>query len=728
MTSQEKLKQIRLNHYTNLKKVVDATKLGGRGRYMYGSLAIKEEVEARAKMKVPEYHPDFMPDFTQYQYDLELHIFFNYERLYKRELELCSDHKALGLLLECGPELGCTFFKREKHLANAIKIRWPERKMPDGSVSTAYALTPWAEDYLYGLANYQNLVVFGGAGQGKTHSSIAFQSMLFDHFIYTKSGAACYCSTVSQKKLETSIWSHMNKIYSYKNSYKFSLYAGMANPAGDYMFVRKDIRGKKRIEEGGSFKGILLAQGRTDSSQVDKLTGQHDVIARSYLLDEAQVTDSAPMAAYNNMFLHPPYKWFMMAGNYEDDDDLLAVNVEPRTGWESVDASTHMWESTLKAQDFDLGQKSLVIHYNNDLSPAIVGEHAKDIEKKYGRFMPTEAKKRASYPKLDGEGNGEWKQRVEALYNYRRFWIGFKFKKKDESQQPIINTEILKDFKAWEDQTVRTEFKLASVDTAPGDMDRDVLSIFNVGVDSDGYMQIAPGRVYSIPKPRSQLNYYRETAEKMYEILSREGVQSGHAIIDWTQRTQLLEAMKDNYDFVFHHIIYQTSCPKEIAKNPVTKILERPIELETVPTFQGEFEKEVKTFAHERFNNRITLAAYLFRLFVEHGRWRGINHSIFDGINGNKGFEKEMCYRYFKVLDNRNSNGKITVDSKDVFKAKFKFSPDVLDTFFQVSYLLYVIFEIKPRERGLGLLKKEQTKKVVDNSIWSSRMKFRGRK
>src|SRR5690606_9837653 len=136
------------------------------------------------------------------------------------------------------------------------------------------------------------------------------------------------------------------------------------------------IRGEKRIEEGGSFKGILLAQGRTDSSQVDKLTGQHDVIARSYLLDEAQVTDSAPMAAYNNMFLHPPYKWFMMAGNYEDDDDLLAVNVEPRTGWESVDASTHMWESTLKAQDFDLGQKSLVIHYNNDLSPAIVGEHA----------------------------------------------------------------------------------------------------------------------------------------------------------------------------------------------------------------------------------------------------------------------------------------------------------------------------------------------------------------
>ncbi len=56
-------------------------------------------------------------------------IFLNHKELYLRELELAPPEKR-KLLEQSGPEYGATFLKREEHLANAIRIRWPERINP----------------------------------------------------------------------------------------------------------------------------------------------------------------------------------------------------------------------------------------------------------------------------------------------------------------------------------------------------------------------------------------------------------------------------------------------------------------------------------------------------------------------------------------------------------------------------------------------------------------------
>jgi len=713
MFSQDKFSKMRFERFSNLKKIKNLVEAGGKGVYLYGSLAIKEEYEKRkAASKIPIYHDEYMPDFTEYQYDLEMFIFLNYDSLYRRELEL-ADNDKLEALEAMGLEYGATFFKREEHLQNAILIRWPEKLLPTGEASTAFALTPWAKDFLYGLSNYSNIVQFGGGGQGKTYSPIAFMVMLYDHFIHTKSGAQCSFSTVSETKLKSSIWSHLTKLYSWKNKYTFSKYAGTASVAPEYTYRRKTQAGKY-IEEGGTMKGILLVQGSKTARQIDKLTGQHDVMARAYLLDEAQSTGPAPLQAYNNMFLHPKYGWFLMAGNYELDEDLLGINTTPSSGWESVDETTHMWESTLKSPDSDLGHKSLVIHYNNELSPGMTDPA---MAKRYAKFLMTPEKKRRLYKSVE----------EEETYEAKRFWVGFRFEKKTENVERVVTPEVLKQFGAYQKQDFKTQFCVASLDSAHStERDRSILTIFNIGVDERGYPMIAPSLVVSLPKPSTALTYYKETAMMIKEKLEQNLVPlSGYSIMDWTQRSQLLEGLRD-LGVVFHHMIYQQHPPKEIGQNDVTKAQERPIELETIPTFANGFEKEVRTFAHEKIVNRITTGAYLFRLFVEHGRCRNINASILQGIPNVKSFEEEMCLRYFEYTTHHNEP-KIKLDDKTLFKRKRKFSPDILDTFYQVFYMLYVDFDIKHNKPGLGSMKKQKEEKQIDNSVWNARLRFRNK-
>jgi hypothetical protein len=112
-------------------------------------------------------------------------------------------------------------------------------------------------------------------------------------------------------------------------------------------------------------------------------------------------------------------------------------------------------------------------------------------------------------------------------------------------------------------------------------------------------------------------------------------------------------------------------------------------------------------------------------LFIEHQRVKGFNSSILQGIDS-KPFEKEFCLRVFeKVFVKKTGDEKLRIDSKDAFKGKHAFSPDILDTLFQAAYLIYVILGIKPNEKGLGNLKHKETKKFVDNKVWDARMRFR---
>jgi hypothetical protein len=716
MTSQDNFSRERLERFTNLRKIKNLVEAGKQAVYLYGSLAVKEQFEERKRAsKIPIFHAEYMPDFTEYQYDLEMFIFLNYDELYKRELELASGPK-LKLLEHKGKEWGATFLKREEHLQNAMLIRFPEKILPTGEASTAYALTPWARDFVFGVSNYQNVVMFGGGGQGKTFSPIVFMTMMYDHFIQTKSGAQCSFSTVSETKLKTSIWSHLNKVYSYKNPYKFSKYAGLAHAAPEYTFRRKNDKGKY-IEEGGTMKGILLVQGAKTAKQIDKLTGQHDVMARLYLLDEAQSTGAAPLQAYNNMFLHPRYAWMFMCGNYELDEDLLGINTIPDTpnGWSDVDEKTHMWESSLKSPDSDLGHKSLVIHYNNDLSPAIVGKHAEELKRKYSKFLPTIEKKRKLYKtKADSE-----------TYEAKRFWVGFRFEKEKDNEEKVMTIELLKMHGAHEKQNFKTLFTASSFDPAHSfERDRNIITIFNIGLNDKQMPMFAIDKPYALKNPVSALTYIKESSAQIKEIHDKNGVESGQSILDWTQRSGHVEEL-NKLGIVFHHLIYSQKPPCVVGINEVTKITERPVEIDTVKTFSAGFIKEVKTYAHEMIANRITLGAYAFRIYVEAGMFKNINANIFNTIPTSKTFEEEICMRVFEWDQRHTREPKLKLDDKDQFKRKRRFSPDVLDTIFQFCYMAWVIFGIRPNQPGLGNLKKKVEQKVIDNSRWDAKLRFR---
>lgn len=689
----------RRNKFLEAKKQIMA---GVNRVYLYGSRALREYYDRMQKIKKAEFfHPEYEVDPTGFQYDMEMHIFLNYDELRKREVELHTDDQALHA------EFGATLLAREEHLANACSIRWPEKVMRDGSVVGAYAMTPWAKDLIYSLSNYQDSVLFGGGGQGKTHGGLAFGCMLYDHFIYTQTGAQISISTVSESKLSQSAWNYLNILYNSKVSYNYSAFAQRAFSAGDYTFRRKaDPRDKQYVKEGGVIRGVLLQKGSKDSRVVDKLTGSHNCIARLYILDEAQSTDSAPMDAYTNMFLHPIYKWFIMSGNYDLPTDLLGLNVIPPQGIRSVTPETHMWEGKLKSHNNDLGRTTLVTHYNNDLSPAILDP---EIEKKYGRFMPTLKKRNDLYQTEEARNSTA----------YKRFWIGFFYEKEDDSKEKILTDEYIKGYQADKQSTFRALSTIGSFDSAPSSTDRNPFVSLNVGLNHAGYPVVWPREIKVFKKPPTKLEYYDFTTMEIVRSMKRNGIPNGNMIMDFTQYTGLIE-MLNKHGVKCHHIIYQQSPPKGDV-NEITRLKEEkvPLPLITLLTENG-FEKSTKTYAHQRIKNRISLGAYAMRLFIERGCVRGLNESMLSDLDDHNGFEKEILGRSF-VIDERKKNlDLVTIETKDIFKAKYKFSPDILDCFFQAFYLLYVIFEVRPDQKGLGKLQLEVEEKEVDspNKLW----------
>lgn len=694
LNSQTEIQKLRNANFLKFRQAKESHSLGRPMVTAYGSLAIKEVYEKFSTYRIPHYHEEYEPNPSHYQYDLELHIFFNFDQLLLREKEL--NPKLIKILDRAKEEgdnkvYGAALLTREEHLLNAMAIRWPEKVLPTGQVSGTIVRTPWIEDFFYGISNYEDTVMFGGAGQGKTFGPLAFMTMTYDHFIKTKSGAGCSFSTVSASKMDNSSWSLLNKLQSYKAPYKFSLYAGQAVKAPDYTYKRVNEKGKY-IEEGGLLRGVLLASGRKDSKSIDKLTGSHDPKVKIYLLDEMQSTDTAPLDAYTNIFLHPQHKWFIGSGNYEKDGDLLSVNAEPNTGWESVNAATHMWEGTLKSLTQDLGKTSLVIHYNNDLSPAM-----KDpaIAHKYGRFMPTPKKKESLYKN---------KEQLES-YGYKRFWIGFRFEKETSTDEKVLTYELLKESKACDDIDFTPLVNIGSFDSAAASVDGNTFTTCCLGLDRDGYPMLAPISINVFDKPHNSLEYYSRTCDNIIEEMKRNNIASNNLIMDWTQRIALIELLAQK-GITCHHLIYNQKCPEKDGLNEITKTAESPILLTVTKTLQGMFEKQTSIWAHEFIGDRISLGAYVFRWFIETGRVRNLNNSLIDGKGCFRSFEKEFLMRTFRKNTKRYKNPNIvTLDSKDDFKIKFKFSPDALDTLFQACYMLFVIFRIRPDKKGLGLLK-----------------------
>lgn len=677
--------KIRNSHRNKFIEARDSINLGHSSIYLYSSKALKEDLE-KFDLSIQKFSPQYKPNPFVYQYDLELHIWFNYDTLKQREIELGGDNNFIE-------EFGFTGFPRYQHLLNAMSIRWPTRKLPNGNHSGDMIITPWLEDFGQTSSDCEDNISFGGGGQGKTYGPLGLMCMTYDHFIFTRTGAQCTYSTVSEDKLKSSTWPYVNKLYPVlEGRNTFSLYAGKARRCPDYTFQRVGLDGKP-MAVGGKFIGLLLQKGIKDARVVDKLTGSHDAIARVYLLDEAQSTDDAPIDAYTNMFMHPKYRAFFMSGNFDEDTDLLGKNVEPAatTGWKGVNETTHMWEGILKSRKNNLGRRTIITHFNNELSPCVID----DTLVKIYPHMPTKVMRDKLYP------TEESKKSIA----YKRFWIGFRYEKENKQSEVLFSFNFISDYRANRQPKFNgNPINIASFDSAPASVDRNVLNIIMVGLESGNNLPlIAPNRIFCFPKPVSDLEYHTETCKRISDKITKFNIESGNAIMDFTNRTALIEMLKKEHNIVCHHLIYNNAIPKKDQKNPQSGAMESRIELETCPTFVGKFETSKTWYADEKIKNRITLGAYIMRLFMEKGRIAGFESSILDGIEKqyNNGFDKEFLRRKFI----KDKKGVISLDSKEEFNSDYGFSPDICDTFFQAFYMLYVIFGLRPNVSSLGKLR-----------------------
>lgn len=687
--SQEEIDKIRNSRRTQFLLAKESEEvMKKRTVYTYKSLALKERYQEYMDTQYGKFKPfafEYVPDCWNYQYDLEMQIFLDWDKLRLREMRLCDPaNKPIVSLL------GATGLSREEHLHNAMGIRWPTRIIPSTQQHSGLLVrNPWLDDVVEGISNYDICVSWGGAGQGKTLMYLAFECMLFDHFIHTKAGAQCTYSTVSEVKMKGSAWAYVNKMYGVEAvKRKFSKYAGLGKKAPDYTIRRIFPWDKKENSEGGKFVGVLLAKGLNDSRVIDKLTGSHDPIARAYLLDEAQTTDGAPVNAYTNMYLHPTYGWMFMSGNYERPGDLLDLNVEPNIGWENIDETTHIYEGTLKSPDSNLQKVTRVMHFNNELSPAIVG--GINAARKWP-FLPNVAKRNKAYPN----------DAARETYEYKRFWVGFRFEKEQKEEEYVLSQELLNDYNCGDEPDFREEpISVASFDSAPASKDRNIFKVFRVGISiKTGRPIVQPYKIISIPKPKSSLTYYREACIQIKELMREYKVQSGYLIMDWSAKPALIE-MLNEMGIVCHFMFYHGRIPKKPGINSIDKTEEDVIELETVKTFQGRFEKEVTTYAHEKVKNCQTLAAYIMRMFIEANCVRGFSSKLLVDLEPNHGFEKEYLKRKFV----KDANGLLNLDDKDKFIETYHFSTDLFDVSFQVFYLLYVKLGVRPKQNHLGKL------------------------
>lgn len=696
--SQVEIQKVRNEHKEKCRYAKEVTETTGKQAiYKYKSLAINKRYNKFIESEL--FSIEYQPNPFQFQYDLEVFIFLNYDLLKAEELEL-TKNKEFVL------EYGATGFPREEHLLNAINIRWPTKILPTGEHSGLLVRNPWLEDFCTGLATRSDVVVWGGGGQGKTYGFLGFMCILFDHFYYTKSGAQCSYSTTSEDKLKNSTWAYVTKIYPVDpRRPRFSLYAGHAKKAPDYEFRRLNSSGKY-VDEGGKFKGVLLQKGIKDSRVTDKLTGVHDPIARIYLLDEAQTTDGAPLNAYTNMFMHPKYGWFGMSGNYELPTDLLGINVEPNVEWENINKETHIYEGTLKSPTDNLGRTTYIIHYNNDHSPGMTEEGAKKWP-----FLPNAAKKKKLYPT----------EEARETYAYKRFWIGYRFEKEDAHAEYLFNIETLVDYKAMEPaKLVDNIFTFGSFDSAPASRDRNIYRIYDLGISGDtGFPCVSFRRILTFPKSSSQLKYYDDTCNSIVDTMDLYGIQGGHQIMDWSSKTALVE-MLNTRGRGCQFIMYHGRVPDGKFEDSITKKVEPKIELESIQSFIGTLEKKLTHYAHEKVKSRIVLGAYIMRMFLEKGCIRNWNSKLLDTVPKHQGFEKEFLKR--KLVMEKTYRGELlNLDDKDDFIKQYHFSPDILDCDFQFFYMIYVLFGVRPDRKTLGVLQKNKNagKRVNKlSSLW----------
>lgn len=679
-------------------KFKKAADLGRGNLYIYGLNVIKldqKEFYEKKKHLAKPCMQGYEPNPYVYQYDLEVHLFLNYDQLIEREIELIEkrllshpeEAEQLNIKLDFVKTRG-TGLPRSEHFWNAVSLRWPVKTDPKTGKETGYFIRePWGEDFIDAICEAEYVDTFGGSGQGKTHRALAFMCVVWDHYIDSEQGGRCRFSTVAEDKIKDSTWPYLQRIYKHSKQ-GISLYCGRGIEFGEYTIARPyDKKG------GGSIKGILIPVG-AGARAVDKITGSHGHPVAVYHIDEKQSTPPAPIQASTNFLQNAGRGWITASGNYDKDEDSLGRDVTPENGWDSVDENTHTYWGINS-----LGIRCRCIHYNNDLSPAYSGEG----KKKWGHILPTEDKKKARYPT-------EVSRRTDA---YRRLWIGWRVTNADSGT--IVNKTTLKEMGCMQKQpNWRGDFPVThywAFDSAPTSLDRNILLHFADGVDGNtNRWKIHFYEAIGLPKVENVTEYLELTSTKMLEYSKQWGVLSGNAILDWTNITGLVEKLKEK-GFQTQWMVYNQAPPDGKRKDARTGDVKKAVLIDDI----------TGKYAHTEVANMISMGALLLQNFILHGQVTGLHEEFINANNSDRTFDEEICLRKFITMPSKAHGDLLALEPKGKktnspgFIKIHGFSPDILDCLFEAAAFMCMYRGMVP-----GYLKGNSSSYVDQNEDYAS--------
>lgn len=672
--------------------------------YTHGLLSVQNDSKLFYKNglhKAEPYSTGYIPNPYRYQYDLFVHLWINYYKILDNEIKyLRSLAKSEGNesyndradeILATQTLNGIT---REDCLFAAAEIRWPTNISPTGARSGKFVRDPWSERRVKALSHetIKYVAGFGGGGQGKTTVFLGFNLMMFDHYIFTEKGARCLISTTNKDKLNGVSWAYVCNL-NRATEQGISLSAGRGKIGGEWTISRPGNKDK-----AGVFKGLLLGNQINESVIVDKLTGSHGHWFIGYTLDEATSTPQAPLDAALNFTMHAKDFRIQLAANYDEDTDTLGSNIKPKDGWESVTPSTGEWITYTKTD-----QPIIVLHFNNDLSPGMTKEGNRLFP-----YLPSKTTLEKNYPKDSS--------RVLSNLRYRRFWFGWRFN--DLSTNKVISERMVIDARAdrpirFKDNKIDCTF--FSFDSAAAELDRNPMMIFNEGKCPHTNQRIfGPTTVIPLTKSTDSLTYFRESSLEILKICGNQKIKSGDGIVDWTGRPGHAEHLH-TAGFLVQRIVYNKSLPDGKSTDSITRRVERPMQLNVQVDFKNDMPID-NICAHHVAETCIDFGAWLCRQYIQAGRLQNINKDILSLLDS-QDIERELYSRSCYLKASSKYGDRFRLESKDEFRKKFGFSPDILDCLFEGCYFAFVYRNIPltPIDSSAIVVDFQDKDKDIDN-------------
>jgi hypothetical protein len=450
-----------------------------------------------------------------------------------------------------------------------------------------------------------------------------------------------------------------------------SLSAGRARIAGDHTLARPNNKDK-----GGVFKGILIGNQMNNQNIIDKLTGSHGHPFISYIIDEMQSTPDPPITAAPNYTMHARDFRIFGAGNWGENNDTLALNVKPDVGWDNVNEETGRWISTMQN-----GSKAIVLHFNNNLSPAMNPEGAIKFP-----HLPSEKILNKNYPDKNKRNSNN--------IAYRRFWVGYRVENADDSC--VISDRIIKENSANLPLRLDTvTHRFFSFDSAPAELDRNLFVSCLEGIDSISKSRVfGPDYVHPLRKTTESTKYYQESTDEMHGIIKKNNITDG--IVDWTGRPAHAEMLQQK-GFLAKKLIYNKGLPDGKRRDQHTKRVEREIPINIQLDFKQDVPPE-RVCAHHIAENCISLGAWALREYIKAGRIRGLNENLIKYLSGERELDDELYNRKFRYKVSSTYGTRFHLESKDDFKQHYGFSPDLLDCLFEMAFymLVYRRFPLTP--------------------------------